>query len=107
MPRDTHLHQQHHTGPRTLGAAMRGVAVTLLGVSAWGYPAAWALLPLPLELRRVLVLQAAMPAAMFPVVMAKYYGGDPATAVRIVLATSLAALLTIPLWLGFGLALLR
>ncbi|HMT33895.1 MAG TPA: LysM domain-containing protein [Dermatophilaceae bacterium] len=41
MPRDTHLHQQHHTGPRTLGAAMRGVAVTLLGVSAatalaWG-----------------------------------------------------------------------
>ncbi len=85
-------------------AAALGLRLLLLPAA---FVAAAALLPLPLELRRVLVLQAAMPAAMFPVVMAKYYGGDPATAVRIVLATSLAALLTIPLWLGFGLALLR
>lgn len=85
-------------------AAALGLRLLLLPAV---FVAAAALLPLPLELRRVLVLQAAMPAAMFPVVMAKYYGGDPATAVRIVLATSLAALLTIPLWLGFGLGLLR
>lgn len=85
-------------------AAALGLRLLLLPAV---FVAAAALLPLPLELRRVLVLQAAMPAAMFPVVMAKYYGGDPATAVRIVLATSLTALLTIPLWLGFGLALLR
>ncbi len=88
-----------------------GVVAAALGLRLLLLPAAMvavaALLPLPLELRRVLVLQAAMPAAMLPVVLAKYYGGDPATAVRIVLSTSLAALATIPLWLGFGLGLLR
>lgn len=84
-------------------AAALGLRLLLLPA---GMVAAAVLLPLPIELKRVLVLQAAMPAAMFPVVMAKYYGGDPATAVRIVLATSLASLVTIPLWLGFGLGLL-
>ena len=48
------------------------------------------------------MLEAAMPAAVFPIVMAKHYGGDPATAVRVVVATSLVGLLTIPLWIRFG-----
>jgi predicted permease len=43
-----------------------------------------------------------MPAAVFPVVMAKHYGGDPATALRVVLATSLVGLITIPLWIRAG-----
>lgn len=59
-------------------------------------------LPCPVELKRVMVLQAAMPAAVFPVVMAKHYGGDPATALRIVLTTSLLGLATIPLWVRAG-----
>lgn len=59
-------------------------------------------LPCPVELKRVIVVQAAMPAAVFPIVMAKHYGGDPATALRVVLATSLVGLATIPLWLRFG-----
>jgi malate permease and related proteins len=74
-------------------------------------PAAFVLLarflPITLELRRVLVIQAAMPAAMFPIVMSKYYDGDPPTALRVVLGTSLAGLVTIPLWVTLGLALLR
>lgn len=62
-------------------------------------------LPASLELKRVIVLQAAMPAAVFPVVMAKHYGGDPATALRVVLATSLMGLITIPLWIRAGMHL--
>ena len=59
-------------------------------------------LPCSLELKRVITIQAAMAAAVFPIVMAKHYGGDPATAVRVVVGTSLAGLITIPLWLRFG-----
>ena len=55
-----------------------------------------------LELKQVLVVQAAMPCAMVPVVLASYYRADRGTAVRIVLATTLLGLLTIPLWLRLG-----
>jgi malate permease and related proteins len=63
-------------------------------------------LPCSIELKRVIVLEAAMPAAVFPVVMAKHYGGDPATALRIVLVTSLVGLATIPLWIRAGMHLI-
>jgi malate permease and related proteins len=59
-------------------------------------------LPCSMELKRVITVQAAMSAAVFPIVMAKHYGGDPATALRVVLSTSLVGLVTIPLWLRFG-----
>ncbi len=62
-----------------------------------------AFMPLPVELRRVVVIQAAMPAAVFPIVMAKVYGGDTATALRVVLGSSLVALITIPLCLMLAL----
>ena len=58
--------------------------------------------PMTVEHQRVLVIEAAMPAAVFPVVLAKLYGGDPATAVRVVLATAAVSLVTIPLWLKYG-----
>ena len=64
-------------------------------------------LPLSLELRRVLVLQAAMPAAVFPIVLARHYGGDVGVALRIVVGTSLVSLVTMPLWIALGLALIR
>jgi len=60
-------------------------------------------LPVSLELKRVIVLQAAMPAAVFPIVMAKHYEGDPPTALRVVIGTSVASLITIPLWIRLGL----
>jgi predicted permease len=43
-----------------------------------------------------------MPAAVFPIIMARHYGGDPPTALRVVMSTSAASILTIPLWLRFG-----
>jgi predicted permease len=60
-------------------------------------------LPITPDLQRVLVLEAAMPAAVFPIVMARHYRGDAATALRIVLSTSLVSLVTMPLWLRLGL----
>jgi hypothetical protein len=59
-------------------------------------------LPCPIELRHVIIVQAAMPCAVIPVILAKHYEGNASVAFRIVLATSLAGLLTIPLWLRLG-----
>ncbi len=59
-------------------------------------------IPAGSDLRQVLLLQAAMPAATFPVVLCRLYGQDVATAVRVVIATSMCCLLTMPLWLIYG-----
>ncbi len=61
-------------------------------------------LPCSVELKRVLVVEAAMPAAVFPIIMARHYGGQPLTAVQVVLATTAAGLVTCPLWIRAGLA---
>lgn len=58
--------------------------------------------PMSVELKRVLVIEAAMPAAVVPIIMARHYGGDPALALRIVLSTSVVSLITTPLWIRFG-----
>lgn len=49
------------------------------------------------ELRNVLLVEAAMPAAIFPIVLAKHFGGKPAIAVQVCLVTSVASLLLTPL----------
>lgn len=61
-------------------------------------------LPCSVELKRVIVVQAAMPTAMVPVILARLYGGHPRTAVQIVLGTTAVGIFTIPLWLKAGLA---
>jgi predicted permease len=40
---------------------------------------------------------------MIPVILAKHYNGDPSSAMRMVLFTSIFGLLTIPFWLQLGL----
>jgi len=81
--------------------AVAGIAMALgitpaivLGIASWVEPSE--------ALARVIVVEAAMPAALLPIVLARHYGGDPPTAIRVVLSTSLASLVTIPLWLHFG-----
>ena len=59
--------------------------------------------PLDAALKSALVVQAAMPAAIFPIVVTKVYHGDMPTALQVVLGTFLIGLVTIPLWIGFGL----
>jgi hypothetical protein len=61
-------------------------------------------LPCSVELKRVIVVQAAMPTAMVSVIVARLYGGHPQTAVQIVFGTTAVGLFTIPLWIGAGLA---
>lgn len=62
-------------------------------------------LPCSTELKRVLVVQAAMPAAVIPIIIARLYGGHPRTAVQIVLGTTALGIFVIPLWLRAGLAM--
>jgi predicted permease len=53
-------------------------------------------------LKQVLLVQAAMPAATFPIVMTRLYQQDVQTAWVVVVGTSLLSLLTIPMWMIFG-----
>ncbi|QEG24045.1 AEC family transporter [Mariniblastus fucicola] len=54
------------------------------------------------ELRNVLIVEAAMPAAIFPIVLAKHFGGKPAIAVEVCVATTLASIVMMPLILGLA-----
>ncbi len=60
------------------------------------------LLSLSLSVKEVVVLQAAMPSAVFPIVLARLYDRDTSTALRVILGTGLFGIITIPLWLYAG-----
>lgn len=93
------MHEFHaHYGVRVIAVSCL-VRVGLLPIL---FLVAARYLPCPVELKRVMVLQAAMPAGIFPIVMARVYGGDTATAMRVVIGTSAAGFITIPLWIRFG-----
>lgn len=97
---------------RRPGRAVDGVKITAwslalrLGLLPAAMIALAVFLPVSIELKRVLVVQAAMPSATFPIVMARHHGGDAGVALRVALSTSLVSLLTIPLWIRAGLYLL-
>jgi predicted permease len=59
-------------------------------------------LPLPVGIRQVLVVQAAMPAGMTSIMLARIYGGRPGVAVQVVLATTVLSLLTLPWIITWG-----
>jgi predicted permease len=59
--------------------------------------------PFTTELKQVIIVQAAMPAAVVSIIVARVYGGQPLTAVQGVLVTTALALFTMPLWIQFGL----
>ncbi|MCO8121610.1 AEC family transporter [Stieleria sp. TO1_6] len=66
----------------------------MLGIGGW--------LIQETDLRTVVMLQAAMPAAVFPIVLTKLYEKDTETALRVVLWTSIAGVVLIPFWLAVG-----
>ncbi len=88
-----------HAGLKVIG----GACVLRLGAIPVLFLLAAMMLPASVELKRVMVVQAAMPSAVFPIVLAKHYGGDTSTAVRVAMGTTLVSLLTMPLWLSGGL----
>jgi malate permease and related proteins len=65
------------------------------------------LLPLTDTLRQVLAIQAAMPAAVFPLIMARRYGGHELTAVRVLVFTTVLSFFTIPLVVVIALRLIQ
>ena len=67
----------------------------LIGAAHW--------LPVSTEVKRVMVVQAAMPSGVIPIIIARHYGGQPLTAVRIVIGTTALSFITAPLWLKAGL----
>lgn len=72
------------------------IPLAMLGAAVW--------LPIPTELRQVLVVQAAMPAGILPIVIARHHGGRPLVAVQVVLGTTALGLFVVPLWLRVGLS---
>jgi len=59
-------------------------------------------LPAPMALKQVLVVQAAMPSAMSPILLAKIYRGRPGVAVQVVIATTVVSLFTLPFVIVWG-----
>lgn len=64
--------------------------------------AAW-YLPLTVELKRILIVQGAMPSAVFNIMIARHYGGHAPTAVQCVIATTLVSIITTPLVIAWAL----
>ncbi len=60
------------------------------------------LIPMSMELKRVMIVEAAQPAAMLPIVLAKQFGQSTQVAFIVLLATSVASIVTMPFWIEFG-----
>ena len=79
-----------------------GGTILRLGVIPMILLSAAKFLPLALELKQVLIVQSAMPAAMSPLLIAKLYGGRPGIAAQVIVVTTAISLLTIPAVIAFG-----
>ena len=82
-----------------------GAPILRLAIIPIAFLAAACYLPLSLQLKQILIVQAAMPSAVFNIVIARHYGGHPSTAVQVVLATTVVSILTTPFVIGWGMKL--
>lgn len=64
-------------------------------------------IPMAVELKQILLVQAAMPAALAPILIARMYDGRPAVAVQIVVATTVVSLFTLPYIITYGIRFLE
>ncbi len=60
------------------------------------------ILPVDPLIKKVLLVQAAMPAALFPIILARHYGGKPALVAEVVIVTSIVSFMTMPLVIVAG-----
>ncbi|MDZ4402402.1 AEC family transporter [Prosthecobacter sp.] len=79
--------------------------VLRLGIIPIAFLATAYFLPITTELKRVIVVQAAMPSAVFNIMIARLYGGHAPTAVQVVIATTVVSCITTPLVIAWGLKL--
>ena len=96
----------HLSEPRALfmPRVSLGSMILRLGLLPLGFLALARWLPCSVELKRVIVVQGAMPSAVIPIIIAQHFGGRPLTAVQVVLGTTALAVLITPIWLKAGLA---
>ena len=79
-----------------------GASVVRLALAPLVFLSAAKFLPIATELKQVIVVQAAMPAAMTPIILARLYGGRPAIAVQIVVITTALSLFSLPWIITLG-----
>ncbi len=84
--------------PRLLSA---GLIARLLLAPVFILLLAWAL-PVDPLIKRIMVIQSAIPSAVVPVILAKRFGGKPELGTQVLLATTVCSFLTLPLWLALG-----
>ncbi|UUO06506.1 AEC family transporter [Blastopirellula sp. J2-11] len=97
---DSNGESESFWGTATLAVLLR------CGVFPLFYLTAAALLPISRELKQVAAIEAAMPAAVFPIVLTRLYGGEPRIALRVTIATTIIGLVTIPLWISSAIGVL-
>jgi predicted permease len=88
---------------------LSSILVRLVIVPALMFLYAW-IGPIPEDmiwLKKVLIVQAAMPAGIFALVVVQIYDGDRTTAMRSIMASILGCLVSLPLWLILGLKLVE
>lgn len=79
-----------------------GASVVRLALAPMLFLSAAKFLPIATELKQVILVQAAMPAAMTPIILARLYGGRPAIAVQIVVITTALSLFSLPWIITLG-----
>ena len=90
----------------TSGAAVMGLAVLVRNaICPLGFLALAYALPMSQELKETLVVQAAMPAGVFTLLLTRHNGGSVPIALQVIFSTSAAAIVTLPLWIHFGMQL--
>ena len=77
-------------------------SVFRLGILPFVMLSLLSLFEFPDDVKKILLLQAAMPAAIMPVVMTRLYGGHPLTAIKIAVVTSFLGLISISFWISYG-----
>ena len=83
-------------GVMTLSVLMRNAIIPL------GFVVVAELLPVSQELKETLVVQAAMPAGVFTLILSRHHGGSVPVALQVIFSSSAAAIITLPLWIHFG-----
>jgi predicted permease len=87
----------------TSGAGVMGLAVLVRNlVCPLGFILLAWMLPISQELKETLVVQAAMPAGVFTLLLTRHHGGSVPVALQVIFSTSAAAIITLPLWVHFG-----
>ncbi len=84
--------------PRLL---ISGLLARLVLAPAFILLLAW-LLPVDPLIKRIMVIQSAIPCAVVSVVLAKRFGGKPEMSTEILLSTTICSFLTLPVWLTIG-----